>query len=225
MTGGGDIRIGSAGGALRATSRAGAIPVREAGAAAWLETAGGEISVGSASGPLEASAFGGNISVDRAEAGVTARTTGGLITVNQSAGDVQAETASGGIRIANARGVHCVSTAGSVHLRQVTGPLNVVTNAGAVAAELAPSAAFAASSLTAGSGDITVWIPASLGLNVKALAAGPGATARVVSEFPEVTPASARGPATQPIAVGSLNGGGQVLQLATARGVIYLRRR
>ena len=220
-TGGGEVRIGSVGGILRASTGGGAIRVQQAGAESWLDTAGGEILVENAGGVVHASTGGGNINIERAEGDVFARTSGGMVTVNQSGGEVRAESAGGGMRIGNAKGVRCESAAGAIHLRHVSGELKAVTAVGSIHAELPVSGGLANSLLSTSSGDITVWIPSNLAVTVKALTEASTRSGKIVSEFPEIR----LNTSGEPVASGSLNGGGPVLQLAVAKGTIYLRRR
>jgi hypothetical protein len=79
--------------------------------------------------------------------------------------------------------------------------------------------------LVAGSGDITVLIPSNLALSVLARNDS-GANPRIVSDFSElrVKPLIAR-PAYQGVTYqGSINGGGPLLSLSTASGIIWVKK-
>ena len=94
---------------------------------------------------------------------------------------------------------------------------------GSILAELLSGAHLENSSLIAGSGDITVLIPSNLALSVMARNES-GASPRILSDFSEVrakTPGSGRMPV---VYEGAINGGGPLLTLNTAAGIIYVRK-
>jgi hypothetical protein len=99
--------------------------------------------------------------------------------------------------------------------------MTVSTMMGNILAELIAGGRMADSSLVSGSGDITVMIPADMGLAVRARNDF-GISPRIISDFPELEVRSVgfRAPQSQ----GAINGGGPVLDLNTSGGVIYLRR-
>ncbi len=222
-TGGGPVRVGKVNGAVRCLSGGGVIQVDRAGGEVWCETAGGEIFVTEAAGPLHATTAGGNIQIGRAMSTVTARSNGGLIEVEQAGGIVMAQTDGGSIQVGASRGVQCESAAGAIRVKSVGGPLRAYTAAGSIMAELMPGVRLEDSTLNAGSGDITVFIPSNVVVSVQAWSQSPGGRGRIVSDFPEIrvrADASRQQPAR---AEGALNGGGPVLRI-TASGNIYLRR-
>ena len=91
---------------------------------------------------------------------------------------------------------------------------------GDVLADLLAGGHFADSSLMSGSGNITVTIPASLGLVVRARN-DMGMAPRIVSDFPDIQTKSIN--FRSAVAQGAINGGGPILDL-DANGTIYLRR-
>src|SRR5262249_39845392 len=105
-----------------------------------------------------------------------------------------------------------------------SGPLRVSTAAGSILAELFPGMPMEDSSLVAGSGDITVLIPSKLAVSVMA-ASQTGGARRIVSDFSEVRVRSAGMFQAPMLAEGSINGGGPMLNLSAASGVIYLRKK
>ncbi len=225
-TGGGEIRLGKVGGAIRCGNGAGSIIVDSAGSSANCQTAGGEIQIREAAGPLVLATEGGNIQVDRAGSSVDAHTAEGMIDIAQANGLVTADTRSGSIQIGSARGVRCQSGGGPVRVKTSACPLQVQTALGSILAELFPGAHFVdASSLVAGSGDITVLIPSNLSLSVLARNDS-SANPRIVSDFSElrVKPLIAR-PAYQGVTYqGAINGGGPLLSLSTASGIIWVKK-
>jgi hypothetical protein len=224
-TGGGDIRIGKIGGTLRCTTGAGSIFIDSAGGETSCETAGGEIEVKEARGKLTLSTEGGNISVDRAGASVDAHSGEGMIEVLQAGGVVTAGTRGGSIQIGSARGVRAESAAGQVHLKGSSGPLRVSAAAGSILAELFNGIPFEDSSLVSGLGDITVLIPSNLALSVMATNQSGGRNRGIVSDFSEVRVKDVDFFHAPALAQGSIHGGGPMLTLNAAGGVIYLRKK
>jgi DUF4097 and DUF4098 domain-containing protein YvlB len=165
--------------------------------------------------------------VDRAGSSVEAHTAEGVIEIAQSNGMVFADTHDGSIQIGSARGVRCQSGAGPVRVKTSSGPLQVQTALGSILAELFAGAHLEDSSLVAGAGDITVLIPSNVALSVVARNDS-GANPRIVSDFSELRVRSIA-PARPAVALpmvyqGSINGGGPLLTLNTAGGIIYVKK-
>ncbi len=223
-TGGGEIRLGRIRGAVRCLSGGGGIWVGAAGDQAVLQTAGGEVFVREASGPVFAATGGGNIEIQRALSLVNARTGGGLVSVNQASGMVRANTSGGAIRIGAAKSVHCESAAGAIELQSVSGALRASTLMGSILASIQDDR-FEDSFLNTGAGDITVFLPSNLAVTVQADNEMSGALGRILSEFPEIRVHRGIWSTGKPVqAQGALNGGGPVLKLAAAGGIISLKR-
>lgn len=223
-TGGGEIHLGKIGGSVRCLNGAGSIVVDSAGAAANCQTAGGEIVVHDAGGPVTLATEGGNIQVDRAGSSVDAHTAEGVIEIAQADGMVTADTRGGSIQVGSARGVKCESGAGPIRVKTLSGPLHLSTAMGAILAEvLAGANSIEDASLVAGSGDITVILPATLHLSVRARNET-GGNPRIVSDFSEIR-ARQVGFSRPPLVYeGSINGGGPLMTLSTAGGIIYVRK-
>jgi hypothetical protein len=222
-TGGGEIRLGKIGGSVDCISGGGSIFIDSVGGSAKCKTAGGEIVVREAGGPLLLTNVSGNIEVDHAASTVEAHTGEGLIEVNQAGGEVIADTRGGSIQIGSARGARCESAAGAIRVKNASGPLNVQTAMGGILAELIAGSRLEDSLLAASSGDITVLIPSRLSLSVMARNDS-GANPRIQSDFSEV-PVRSFGFSHPPtVAEGQINGGGPVLRINVASGIIYLRK-
>jgi hypothetical protein len=104
-----------------------------------------------------------------------------------------------------------------------SGPLRIQTAMGSILAELLSGAHLENSSLVAGSGDITVLIPSNLALSVLARNES-GGSPRILSDFSEVR-AKGVGPGRPPLVYeGAINGGGPLLTIDTAGGIIYVRK-
>jgi hypothetical protein len=224
QTGGGEIHVGRINGSLHCVSGGGNIYVDHTGGEANCDTAGGEIVVKESGGRAALWTDGGNISIDRAGGAVNARSAEGLIEVLQAAGIVTAQTRAGAIEIGSARGVKAESAMGQVRVKGTSGPLRISTAAGAIMAELMNGMILEDSSLVAGAGDITVFIPSNLSISVVAASQSNGPR-RIYSDFNEVRVTNTgmfQAPVT---AQGSINGGGPMLNLSAASGVIFLKRK
>jgi hypothetical protein len=223
-TGGGEIRLGSVVGRIRCYSGGGGIVVERAGSDSVLETAGGEIWVREAAGPLLLTTGGGNIQVLRAGSSVNAHSSGGLVDVNQARGVVRATTDAGAIQVGAAPGVECRSLSGAIRLYSVSGALRASTRMGSIIANLT-AGRVENSYLDTASGDITVLMPSNLSITVQAASEAAGRMGRIFSEFPEIRIRSGAWWTLLPQhAEGAINGGGPLLKLSAAGGVIQLRR-
>jgi hypothetical protein len=223
QTGGGEIRLGKIGGWVQCASGGGSIFIDSVGGAAKCQTEGGEIVVREAGGPLLLTNASGNIEVDHAASTVEAHTGEGLIEVNQAGGEVIADTRGGSIQIGSARGAKCESAAGAIRVKNASGPLNVQTVMGSILAELIAGSRLEDSLLAANAGDVTVLIPSRLSLSVMARNDS-GANPRIQSDFSEV-PVKSFGFSRPPtLAQGQINGGGPLLRINVAAGIIYLKK-
>jgi len=115
------------------------------------------------------------------------------------------------------------SAAGTVRVKTSSGPLHIQTARGSILAELLSGARLENSSLVAGSGDITVLIPSNLALSVVARNES-GETPRILSDFSEVRARNAVAGRPPLVFEGSINGGGPLLSIDTAGGIIYVRK-
>ncbi len=221
-TGGGEIRAGILGGALKAFSAAGSIFVREAGEVRAI-TDGGEIQVRESHGAVTARTAGGNIRVDRARGLVDARTRSGVVVIG-AAGSVAAVTGSGSIEVSRAGAVEVTSARGSLRLKEISGPISARTGGGVILAELAANRNGPATFQSL-DGDIVLVLPSNQAMTVEAFSWNSGNAAEIRSDFaglqlrPEAR-GEQRGVAAQLI----LQGGGPVVRLEAA-GRIDLRRR
>jgi DUF4097 and DUF4098 domain-containing protein YvlB len=230
------------GGALRAETRGGHIEVGETRAGARLISGGGSVRVGSAAGDLVAQTSGGDVAVGRAGGQIRAETGGGDVTVEAAAGDliaqtrggniavgrvggeVWAATGGGSIRVSGAGGgVRCETSAGPIVLKDIGGPIRALTSAGSIRAEWRPaSRAFFDSDLQTWNGDITVAIPETLPLTIRA-AVENSIGRRIRSEFPLRIEREAEDTGRPvEIAEGEVAGGGSVLRIRTLGGTIAI---
>jgi hypothetical protein len=221
-TAGGEIRLGRISGAVQCLSGGGAVSLELASGDADCTSGGGDMFIEETRGRLSLSTA-GNIHVRRAGGNVEAHTSGGVIEIGEAGGMVVANTEGGSIQVGSAQGVQAASLRGMVRLRSGQGPVSVAAAAGSILAELLAGARLQDSSFVSQSGDITLLIPSNLAVSVMAASEG-GTNTRIVSDFPEVRVRNAGLLRPPVIAEGSINGGGPVLRVNAASGIIYLRR-
>ena len=220
VTGGGDIRVGTVGGALHCSSGAGKIHVGTVRGSATLETVGGDIAVTEVGGTVRAETGGGGIHIGRAGGAVTAGTGGGQIVVDTANGIVSVRNMAGPVKVGAAAGVQCESGSGGINVSNIAGGMRVSTSLGNIMASLL-AGKLADSFLATGNGDITVYIPSNVGVNVRAQNDMADSTKRIAVDFPNVR---VRRQGRVIVAEGPVNGGGPLLQISATVGTIFIRR-
>jgi DUF4097 and DUF4098 domain-containing protein YvlB len=175
---------------------------------------------------VTAKSGGGNLNIGWAKV-MTLQTGGGSIRVTKCDGKIKAETGGGNVELNNIAGAAEIETAGgSIHIGPVQGGVRAQTGGGAILAKLAAGGApFTASKLETQMGDIVVYVPEGLGVNVRA-AVEAARSYGIRSEFGELkitSPTRNLGP-REFYAEGSLNGGGPVLHVHTTTGNIEIKR-
>jgi hypothetical protein len=220
VTGGGDIRVGTVGGWLRCSSGAGKIQVGTVRGAAVLETVGGDITAADVGGTVRAESGGGGIHIVKAGGAVTAGTGGGQIVVDSANGIVTARNMAGPVKVGAAWGVQCESGSGGINVSNIAGGMRVSTSLGNIMASLL-SGKLADSFLATGNGDITVFIPSNVGVNIRAQNDLADSTRRIAVDFPGVR---VRRQGRLIVAEGPVNGGGPLLQISATVGTIFIRK-
>jgi DUF4097 and DUF4098 domain-containing protein YvlB len=223
----GNITLGNLGQRLEASTRGGSIRVGNVKGAATLATGGGEIIAGLIDGPLDAHSAGGDIVLRGAAGPLSAETEGGQIQIGDCGSAVRAETEGGNIRLQSAGGMVKAQTGGgSIDLFEVKGAVHAISGAGSIVAEIsADKQTFANSHIETSVGDVEVFLPADLPLNVQATI-DELAGQKIVSDFP----LSVQGGDDQDFGLGALrgegalNGGGKRLVIHTLMGNIEIRR-
>jgi hypothetical protein len=174
---------------------------------------------------VTAKSGGGNLNIGWAKV-MTLQTGGGSIQVNKCDGKVKAETAGGNIELNDIAGAAEIETGGgSIHIGPVRGGVRAETSAGGIMAKLASGGApFTDSKLETQMGDIVVYVPEGLGVNVRA-AVEAARSYGIHSDFGElkITRPAGIGP-REFYAEGSLNGGGPLLHVHTTAGNIEIKR-
>jgi TonB family protein len=232
-TEGGHIQVQDVTGNLDAFTAGGHIVAGNISGDAVLRSGGGHIRAGQISGRAQLETDGGNITLKQAGSFVSVRTGGGQIDFGEVRGSVRAQTGGGGIRIITVSGpMEVESNGGSICLTRVAGAVQAATAGGTIQAWINPDADSSggkvslpgASQLSSGAGDINVFLPRNLAVNIDALVES-GGLGRIDADpalFLNIQPMGNHG-GSSVRATGSLNGGGEVLKLRTTVGKIRLQ--
>lgn len=225
-SGGGTIELGTMGGDVSVETGGGAIHINSAGGSVAATSGGGSIEVVSAKRGVSAETGGGSIRVQKCGAEVKAASGGGSLDIGDAGGAVTAETGGGSIRVLSAKGkVRAGSGGGSIHLTGLSHGVSVETGAGGIIAEFVSGASLTDSALETTSGDVTVYLPANVGVTVHG-AIEAGSKNSVRSDFAElrvVSDSDQWGP-HEVLVEGKLNGGGPLLKIRTSTGKIEVLR-
>ena len=226
-TGGGGIHLDGIGGDVSASSGGGDILVGKIGGSAKVETGGGTIHIGTAGGQVVAFSGGGALVIGDAHSMVL-QTGGGPIQVNKCTGEIKASTGGGAIKLNEVSGHALVeSGGGSIHLGPLASGVRAETGSGPITIDLAATKGkFTDSQVETSAGDIIVYVPDDLGVNIRAaveVSNGFG----IRSDFPalKITGSSQQWGPREAYAEGSLNGGGPLLHVHTTTGTIEIKRR
>ena len=243
-TGGGNVKVDDISGPVKITSSGGNMEAGNVTSDLFLQSGGGNISVERVTGQLFIKTGGGQVKIGTAGA-TTVETGAGNIVESQCNGDlhassgggnlnlgdvrgaVTAQTSGGTVRLASAQGAVEVNTGGgAVELMRVGQSAHVETGGGPITVQfVAGRGQFRDSYLHTAMGNVVVYLPRDLGVNVHAsteLASGGG----IKSEFPGLgitSEGGQYGPKSM-FGEGPLNGGGPVLRLRTTIGEIDIRR-
>src|SRR6476469_9521540 len=224
-TGGGGIQLDGITGVIAVSSGGGNIDIGKVGNDVEASTGGGSIRLVSAAGHVTARSGGGNLNIGWAKV-MTLQTAGGSIQVAKCDGKIKAETGGGNIELNDTGAAEIETAGGSIHIGPVKGGVRAETGAGAIMAKLASGGApFTDSKLETQMGDIIVFVPEGLGVNVRA-AVESARSYGIRSEFGELKithPSATMGP-REFYAEGSLNGGGPLLHVHTTAGNIEIKR-
>ena len=229
QTAGGHISLGDVGGGLRAMTGGGHIDAGNIYGDAVLQSGGGNLRAGHIAGAARLITGGGNIAVERVEAGVEAESAGGRIEFGEVTGGIHAGTRGGGVRVARVSGPMQLDVRdGGIVLAGVEAPLHASSATGGITASFSQRFGGAAdagngSELSAGRGDIVVYLPRQIGMTIDAViehSAGGHITADPALPV-KVNYAQAVGDRALHGHY-ALNGGGEVLHLRTFEGNIQL---
>ncbi len=225
-TEGGHITIKNVGGDLMATTGGGHITTGDITGIATLHTEGGHIQVSSIGGAGHLTTGGGNVFVERSGTGLVAETIGGQIEVGEAAGLVHAKTGGGGIHVVRVTGPTNLQTSGgNIYLTQVDGTVKASTgNGGITAWFVTPVKTPSTCEFQSGDGDIIVYIPRQLPVTIDALMPSDSDHQFFVDPSLRllVTRNTMPNDSATLHAIGSQNGGGEVVHLRTISGNIRL---
>jgi TonB family protein len=229
VTEGGHIQVGDVFGDISAFTAGGHIVTGNISGEANLHTGGGHIRAAEIGGRSELATEGGNISVGKAAKFVSVKTGGGQIDFGEVDGSVRAQTGGGGIRILYVAGpMEVESNQGSICLTRVASSVRAATGDGTITAWLTPEAQpsgavhlAGASQLSSGSGDVIVYLPRNLAVNIEAIIETGGekqveADPALALNFNNTSSGMVKGWL-------ALNGGGAPLRLRTTAGRIKLQ--
>lgn len=225
-TGGGNIQLDQVKGGISASSGGGNIEIGKVGGDVVVETGGGNIHIDSAAGRIQARSGGGNLRVGDGKI-MDLETGGGGITVNKCEGQIKAGTGGGSIELIDILGPAQVqSGGGGIKVGPIRGGVRAETGSGPIVATLAKGSSFTDSRLETSVGDITVYVPADLGVTIRAaveVSRGYG----IRSDFPElkITQSNEHWGPREAYAEGALNGGGPMLHVHTSAGNIVFKRK
>ncbi len=228
-TQGGHVVVKNVGGELTAITAGGHVTAGHVAGAATLRSGGGHIRVGVIDGAGTAETAGGDIAVVKAGPKFSAVSEGGgQITFGEAAGAIEARTAGGGIRVLNVPGPTQLNTEGNIYLTQIRDGVRASTASGNITAWFTGDGKKKTpSQLQCTEGDILVYLPRQMALNIEATIEG--ATNQQVTWDPAIpikfvaSPKVAKGQAGRVVrAAGTVNGGGETLRLHTVAGNIRL---
>jgi TonB family protein len=230
-TEGGHIQVDDVTGDLDAFTAGGHIVAGNISGNAALRTGGGHIRAGQIGGRAQLETDGGNITLKQAGSFVSVRTGGGQIDFGEVRGSVRAQTGGGGIRIITVSGpMEVESNGGSVCLTRVAGAVQAATGGGNIQAWISPDSGSltgrvslaGASQLSAGTGDIVVFLPKNLAATIDASIENGGAGRITADPALALNFQMEANRAGLIRAFGTINGGGPVLKLRTTGGKIRL---
>ncbi len=166
------------------------------------------------------------LSVEHSANQLVAETVGGQIEVGEAVGQVHAKTAAGGIHVVRVAGPTNLETGGgSIYLTQVDGTVKASTGTGAITAWfVTPAKSESTCEFESGEGDIVVYIPRQLPVTIDAVIQSDDRHQFYVDPAFRLLITRNPGPNGGETlhAVGSLNGGGEVVHLRTVSGNIRL---
>jgi TonB family protein len=230
VTEGGHIQMGDVLGDVSAFTAGGHIIAGHISGEANLHTGGGHIRAAGIGGRADLVTEGGNISVGKAAKYVSVKTGGGQIDFGEVDGSVHAQTGGGGIRVMYVAGpMEVESNEGSICLTRVASSVRAATGDGTITAWINPDTHHSsgavhlagASQLSSGSGDIIVYLPRNLAVNIEAIVES-GGEKQVESDPALALTFNSSGPGTVKGWL-ALNGGGAPLRLKTTAGRIKLQ--
>src|SRR5215472_5796053 len=231
-TEGGHIKVYGVSGDLTAFTAGGHINAGNITGDASLHSGGGHIRARQIGGRADLETVGGNITVGKAASFVSVHTGGGQIDFGEVAGSVRAQTGGGGIHVIYVSGpMEVESNGGSICLTGASGAVQAATTGGSITAWINPNAPPSqgpvrlegASQLSSGTGDIIVYIPRNLAVNLDVTVVN-GNEQQIEADSGLHLNLQGQANGSGPVhAMAALNGGGAPLKLRTSGGKIRLK--
>jgi hypothetical protein len=228
-TTGSHVITGNIKGDAAVVTQGGRIHAKDIGGKAELRSQGGSLTVGNIGGDAHLTTIGGDIEAGVVSGNVEAGTGGGNIRIRQSNGRVNADTEVGSIIVTHVRGPFTGNTkSGEIRIEQAGSRIVATTGQGDISIKLAPDVAGDHSiDVSAGMGDIILYLPAKLKASIDALIARSAfGTKRFFSNFPgnALIPRGGRAqtPGGPEQVFRELNGGGQLVRARTSSGTITI---
>ncbi len=234
-TSGGDIDVIDVAGEVVAKTSGGDVSVRNNKAHVDVKTSGGDIRLENVGAEIEASTSGGDIVVDSSAGSIDVSTSGGDIDLRNINGVARGHTSGGDIQATHVlNGVEVKTSGGDIILKDIQGFIDGATSGGDIEAEmtLKDFTKDHRVDLKSSGGNLTLWIPdklpATVRAEVKITESSWGKGFRdynIESEFQLTKETNDKGNGGNYILVqGKLNGGGDLINLQTTNGSIYIKK-
>ncbi|MFQ6114003.1 MAG: DUF4097 domain-containing protein [bacterium] len=235
-TSGGDLELENIGGPVIATTSGGDITLRRSDAKVEIRTSGGDIELYDVGGEVKAHTSGGDVDIQNTKGSVDVRTSGGDIDLRNIGGSLEASTAGGDIEGRTIEGgAQIYTSGGSIELRDVKGGVRGKTAGGDISVEITLmdfKKDHRVDLRTAG-GEITLYIPEKLPATIVAEIeiADRWEDYNIYSDFPlTISEDSKREKGWRRWgrriirSEGEINGGGDLIELYTTNGDIYIKK-
>ncbi|MCA9744063.1 MAG: DUF4097 family beta strand repeat protein [Deferribacteres bacterium] len=249
-TSGGDIELSDIEAPVRGRTSGGSIDLSNLKGVSDLRTSGGSIRLDGAIKEVSLNTSGGEIDIRNASADVDASTSGGSVRISQSKGKLRLRTSGGDMRLSDLSGEIAASTSGGdIQGTTISGRLEVRTSGGDIDLRDMQAAVEASTSggnvkaeitltdfskphgvtLSTSGGDIEVTLPAKMPANILAEIRLDGRNRRyerydIFSDFPLSKQKVEEDRYDIIRAEGQINGGGDMVQLETHGGNIYVKK-
>ncbi|MFQ5638557.1 MAG: DUF4097 domain-containing protein [bacterium] len=233
---GGDLTLEKIGGPLTGKTSGGDISLRSSEDRLDLHTSGGDIDIQDAGGEVRAHTSGGDIDVVNTRGSVEVHTSGGDIDLRSIGGFLEASTSGGDIDGRGIKGRAEVSTSGgSIRLEEVEGGVRAKTSGGDVTVEITLTD-FKMShrvDLRSSGGEIKLTIPEKLPATIEAEIeiSDRWEDYNIYSDFPLTSKEEPKREGRRRRrgrkfirSQGDINGGGDLIELFTANGNIYIKK-
>lgn len=231
-TSGGSIDLSNLKGVSDLRTSGGSIRLDGAIKEVSLNTSGGEIDIRNASADVDASTSGGSVRISQSKGKLRLRTSGGDMRLSDLSGEIAASTSGGDIQGTTISGRLEVRTSGGdIDLRDMQAAVEASTSGGNVKAEitLTDFSKPHGVTLSTSGGDIEVTLPAKMPANILAEIRLDGRNRRyerydIFSDFPLSKQKVEEDRYDIIRAEGQINGGGDMVQLETHGGNIYVKK-